>query len=473
MMPEAHLSGVQLAWRIVRWPLPAVALLSAALLVTNATDEKLSTQARAMLATPESRYPDSENLFVLLGGLDAPAEKSPLAVGEANIAAYRRVVTEHLPLRGVSALEVGRTPKSAQLTVTTDLSQWNMLTSSIWERSRASHLEIAVWTSANRVLLDRYSALTASKGYEEEALRSSIELFYSVAQSLRALYLADIANTVQSGTNAERLAAIKSLAADVALWQRMLQGEGTLISKMIATAYLHADFILVADMIEDRTVPLGQTQHGAAELLEPWPVESWKIGKVFRTEFRRSSAVLADAREDPEHFLHAFDPGWDWVQRRSTDLGRLFVKQNATRNLQARILDRLSAVADGDPARYSENARTYVDWFEQLPSWSFPALLYNPIGKSLVDLGGPPFLDYPLRTFDVAAFQRLVVVAYQLRAQSVAPADVPGFMAAHPEWSTHLVDRTPFAWDAETEEIRVIPRAKSPPGRRFSIRIVR
>ena len=465
------MSRAHLAWRMVRWPLAAVALLTAALLITNAVDEKLSTQARAMLAPPQSRHPDSENLFVLLAGLDAPADKSPLETGEGNIAAYRRVVTEHLPLQGVSPDDVGRTPRSARLTVTTDLSQWNMLSSSIWARSRAAHSEIVTWTSANRVLLDRYMALAATKGYEEEPLRSSIELFYTVPQSLRALYLANIADAVQSGTGAERRAAIKSLAADAALWRRMLQGEGTLISKMIASAYLHADLILLADMIEDRNVALDQIQDGAAALLEPWPVDSWKIGKVFRTEFRRSSAVLADASEDPEHFLHAFDPGWGWVQRRATDLGRPFVKQNATRNLQARILDRLSEVADGDPARYPQNARAYVDWFEHLRSWSFPAVLYNPVGKSLVDLGGPPFLGYPLRVYDVAAFQRLVVLAYQLRARSVAPAEVPGFMAQR-QWSTHPVERMPFAWDAPSGEIQVVPRAKQPPGRRFGIRVV-
>jgi hypothetical protein len=473
MMLEAHLSGAQLAWRIVRWPLAAVALLIAALLVTNAADEKLSTQARAMLASPESRYVDGDNLFVLLAGLDAPADESPLAAGQANIAVYRRVVTEHLPLRGVSADEVGRAPKSTRLNVTTDLSQWNMLTSSVWERSRASHSEIAAWTSANRTLLHRYAALTASKGYEEEPLRSSIVLFYLVPQSLRALYLANIATAVQSGTNAEQLTAIESLAADVRLWQRMLQGEGTLISKMIATSCLHADFIFLADMIEDHTVPLVQIQEGAPALLVPWPIDSWKIGRGFKTEYRRWSAELADSSEDPEHFIDGLSVPPDWVQRRSTDFGRPFVKQNATRNLEARIVEPLIALADGDPASYSENARAYADWFDRLPSKTFPAILYNPIGKSLVFLGGPGFLDYPLRTYEVAAFQRLVVLAYHLRAQSVAPAEVPGFMAAHPEWSTHLVDRMPFAWDAETEEILVIPRAKSQPGRRFNIRIVR
>lgn len=467
------MSGAQPAWRIVRWPLAAAALLTAALLATNAADERLSTQARAMLAAPEPRYPDSENLFVFLAGLDAPAQKPPLAAGNANIAAYRRVVTEHQPLRGVSPEEVGRTPKSARLNVTTDLSQWNMLTSSVWERSRTHHAEIAVWMSANRVLLDRYYALAACQGYEEEPLYSSIELVYTVPQSLRALYLAGIAQTVQIGTSTEQLIAIKSLAADVSVWQRMLQGEGALVSKMVATAYLHADLIFLADMIEDRTVPLAQIEDAAAGLLVPWPVDSWKIGKVFRTQYRMWSAELADAREDPEHFLDGLGIPPDWVQRRSTDFGRPFMKANATRNLQERILKPLIALADGDPASYSENARAYVAWFDHLPSKTFPAILYNPIGKSLVFLGGPGFLDYPVRTYDAAAFQRLVVLAYQLRAQSVAPADVPRFMAAHPEWSTHLVDRMPFAWDPATEEVRVIPRAKSQPGRRFSIRIAR
>ncbi len=426
-----------------------------------------------MLAPPPSRLSDSENLFVLLAGLDAPADRPVLEAGEANIAAYRRVVTEHLALRGVSPDEVGRTPKSARLTVTADLSRWNMLTSSIWERSRTARAEIAAWTGANRVLLDRYAAVAATKGYEEEPLRSSIELFYTVPQSLRALYLASIADAVQSGTDTERRAAIQSLAADVALWRRMLQGEGTLISKMIAVACLHADLILLADMIEDRNVPLDQIQGGAAALLEPWPVDDWKIGRVFRTEYRRVSAELGDSRDDPEHFLDGLSLAPDWLQRRSTDFGRPLVKPNATRNLQARIVEHLIAAADGDPARYAENARAYADWYQSLPSRKFPAILYNPIGKSLLFLGGPGFLDYPLRAYDVAAFQRLVVLCYQLRAQSVTPAGVPGFMAAHPQWSTHPVERVPFAWDTQSGEIRVAARAKQPPGRRFAIRVVR
>lgn len=298
-------------------------------------------------------------------------------------------MTEHLPLGGVTPAEVGRTPKAARLTMTTNLPAWDALTASIWERSRAAHSEIAAWKTANRVLLDRYTALASCEGYEEEPLRSSIELVYTVPQSLRVLYLASVADEVQSGTNAERLAAIKSLAADAALWHRMLEGEGTLMSKMVAIAYLHADFILLADMIEDRSVPLDQIQDGAATLLQPWPVDSWKIGKVFRTEYRRWSAELSDASEDSEHFLRGPSIRPDWVQRRSTDFGRPLLKPNATRNLQVRILEPLIALADGDPTHCPQNARAYTDWYDRLSSKSFPAILYNSVGKSLLYLGGP------------------------------------------------------------------------------------
>jgi len=81
-------------------------------------------------------------------------------------------------------------------------------------------------------------------------------------------------------------------------------------------------------------------------------------------------------------------------------------------------------------------------------------------------------LDYPLRTLDVAAFQRLVVLAYQVRAQGISLKELPAFMVTHPEWSRHPIDGVPFALDSTTGEIRVISQAKPQPGHRFNIRVV-
>jgi hypothetical protein len=328
------------------------------------------------------------------------------------------------------------------------------------------------WTNANRVLLDRYAALLAAKGYYEDAPWRGVDLFYAVPPPLRVLYLANIARAVQSGEESERRAAVNSFQADTTAWRGMLQGEGSMASKMVATAYLHADLMLFADMIEDRSVPLESLQSGAATLLVPWPQEAWRIGKVFPSEFRRYAAVFTQVAQEPESFRFGGDEWPNWLERRWNDLGRIFFKPRATLNLEAALMERLAATADADPGHFSEGARAYLDWRNRLPSRKFPALLYNPFGKLVAGIDVVSYLNYPLRVYDVAAYQRLVVLAYELRAQDVAPERVGAFMATHPEVSTHPVDLTPFAWDAATGEIRVPNRVKTRPGRRFDIRIV-
>jgi hypothetical protein len=71
--------------------------------------------------------------------------------------------------------------------------------------------------------------------------------------------------------------------------------------------------------------------------------------------------------------------------------------------------------------------------------------LYNPIGKILVAIATPQHDAYALRVYDVAAYQRLVYLAFQLKSQHIAAADGASFLSAHPEWSTHRSPAKPFA----------------------------
>jgi hypothetical protein len=460
------------AWRITRWPLLAIALIVTAMIAINAADERLSTQAQVLLRSPPNPYADADNLFVLLAGLDAPAEKSQLSAGQANIANYLRAATAHPPRWDATRVTIGHTPESERLKVTPEVPEWGTLDAPIWERARAATAGLPQWTSANRVLLDRYAGLLTAKEYYEDVPWGGVDLYYSVPRPLRVLYLANIARAVQSDNGSERLAALKSLEADTTTWRGMLRGEGNLISKMVATANLHADLMLLADMIEDRSVPLESLQSGAATLLVPWPPDACKIGKVFPSEFRRYSAVLAQIARDPESSQFGGDEWPNWLERRWNDFGRIFFKPRATLNLEAALMERLAATADADPAHYSEGARAYLDWCDHLPARTFPALLYNPLGKLVAGIDIESYLNYPLRAYDVAAYQRLVVLAYELRSHDVTKERVAAFMAAHPEVSTHPVDRTPFVWDAATGEIRVPNRVKTQPDRRFDVRIV-
>ena len=81
------------------------------------------------------------------------------------------------------------------------------------------------------------------------------------------------------------------------------------------------------------------------------------------------------------------------------------------------------------------------------------------------------YLDYPARVYDVAAFQRLVCLAYQIRQQKIARAAVAAFMQQHPELSRHPIDNQPFEWDAKSGTISVKTVGPRPKERRFSVKV--
>ena len=74
-----------------------------------------------------------------------------------------------------------------------------------------------------------------------------------------------------------------------------------------------------------------------------------------------------------------------------------------------------------------------------------------------------------VNSFDVAAYQRLVYLVFQLKRQHIATADVAAFLKAHPGWSTHPVDGKPFSWNPETGELAMNTLGEHPPGQRFSV----
>ena len=85
-----------------------------------------------------------------------------------------------------------------------------------------------------------------------------------------------------------------------------------------------------------------------------------------------------------------------------------------------------------------------------------PASLFNPMGKMLVSITTDAYYNrYMLRSWDVVAFQRMVLLGYAIRRQRVANGAVPAFMKSHPEWATHPVDGREFLWDPDAHTLAV------------------
>jgi hypothetical protein len=153
-------------------------------------------------------------------------------------------------------------------------------------------------------------------------------------------------------------------------------------------------------------------------------------------------------------------------------------KPDATENLLAKQWRLTEAMMDSEPSQFNV-ARNEFDRFnkqfvtsskdsvEFLPGrieTHMDYFRYNPVGRFVVSMSTAYYAEVEQSAYDIAALQRLAQLIYEIQAQRVVDADIPAFLASHPDLATHPLDGRPFLWNSETREISVqavSPRSKN------------
>jgi hypothetical protein len=477
-MPRWLTRSVVVLRRVVGWGVLALLCLFFVALAINARDERPSSEALAMLQLPVNPYRPEENIYVALAGFEAPAGQSAVAAGQAKIAHYNDQVDAMFqnplaPLVRFQALIAAADPLALKFKGKLD---WGLPRElSFWRAARENPYKVDQLIEQNRELYQRYLALQELPGYFETERTSSAPDIVMPSVDIRNLFLAKFALEMQTGDEMRRQSALTLLRKDMDLWRRMLGGEGTLISKMLAVAYLQNDYLVFSDMIADPNTPI--PDNIAVFLSEP-TLSEWNIGKVFASEFRfhsfiykQNEALSLAGWQSPD----SSESGpWRWFNRVILNpIGRFLFKLKATENLDARLMNELAGFAAIDPTTFTAQRVRYKKWESENADFVRPGIVYNPIGKILVAIGAPAYTDYPLRPYDAAALQRLVRLSIEIRLRQIATSAIPTFMKQHPEWSTHPADGNSFSWNPSTSEIAVHTVAKQASDRRFSVQIWR
>jgi hypothetical protein len=440
-------------------------------LIPNLFDERLAPAAAALLAPRSDPLPDNDNLYVAFVGFSAPSGRSMLEVGEEEVEAFNRVA-DRLMTDPAVATAYYSSSRANRLTFKGNIQAWGWVTSSLWSTAKSHRAEIAALVAANQELYRRYLALHQLRGYFDSARPGASGPWPNVSPDVLKLFLADAAVRLHTGTPAQKDAALADLQADVRMWQAVLDGYGGLFSKVIAAISLHADFLLLGDMVTDPDFDPAPFGDRLMTLLTPFALQDWKIGAAYRWEMLNTAPLYkAIARVD----VTMRAPGTDrapWWQRVDDRLSAQFFKLNATENLQAERIQRLSALANGDPGNFAERRAIFRMWQERRYLTNSWASYYNPVGKTLLAIVPPNEDNYAARVYDVAAFQRLVFLAYQIRLRCIGSQDVAAFMQQHPAWATHPIDAKPFYWDPVNGELGVLPVGKNTQKTRFSLKLV-
>ncbi len=442
----------------------AITLLAIGLAI-NARDESLSPQAQSLLIRPANPYPPEDNIYLALAGFDAPPGESVTTVGQSRVEEYnsRLAVARHDPhWESLYTPLTKEHPGALQFKGSGEFLQSPR--KSYWSDAPPHRAEIAQLLADNAELMQRYHDLHRRHGFYETATPNPLEPIFAPPSNVRTLFLAELVLRMRSADARQQHAALADLEDDLRLWRAVLTGEGTLISKMLAIAYLHWDELVLADMIADPQAPVPDAEANALALL--FAPADWNIGRVFFSEFRLQAAMLQQMQ-----FLSEAAPrrpvegcaGHRWLCSVNDQIGKRFFKINATENLYAMRAARLAREAA--PGSMRDHLTESDEPLVSLRS------VYNPFGRVLVGVGAPLYRTYTWRAWDGAAFQRLVRLGYEIRRQRIAAGAIAAFLTQHPELATHPGDGRPFLWEAAAAELRVQTMAQEHGNRSFSIHV--
>jgi hypothetical protein len=443
-----------------------VLLIVVAGFVLNSFDVPLSEQAKALLTPPPNPYPSDDNIYLAMAGLEGSGERPIIEMGQERIETYNQALDSML-LNPDAALRLNSKWDAAKLAFNGNMVLGPQRTTSIWTDVKSHRQDIAALLGSNQQLYQRYVSLHHLHGYYETARPSYSGPWIFAPQELRILFLSDVANRIQTGSFQQQHEALDDLRQDLQLWQTVLKGNGTLLSKMLAAAYVHGDLILLADFIEDPASDLAPLDDVPGPLALPFDPNDYRIGNAFAAEFRGAAALYKTITAPNE--LTGSMASSSWRNRIWNAFQAHFFKLNATENMSAAHAAQWAALANSEPSQFYRNRDVTRDWLKNNEPHLSLGSLYNPVGKILVAMAIPQYDTYPLRVFDIAAYQRLVYLVFQLKRQHIATSDVPAFLKAHTEWSTHPVDGKPFGWNAQQSELAVNTLGEHSKEQRFSV----
>lgn len=446
----------RIAAKVILWTLVIGVALVLVVVAINAFDEDLSPEAKRLLAAPPNPWTPEQNLYIALTGFDALPGESQTAVGQTRVVKHDEL-HEAFWKDPQTWLERAGDLKASQLKFVGKVDFCLPRTNSCWTGVENHKDEIDALLKANQALYQRYLDLPRLPGYYETAVPNFLPEPAYVPGPVRRLFLLNVALRIKTARSTQQeVAAFGDLYNDLSTWRRMFIGEGPLLSKTIALAYLKEDYALLGDLIADPTIDTEAVDHEIDAILGLFDPNDWKLRDIYAYEFRMWNPVLDPDWRPP---FPRTEPDPLWKPYNSRRIEGYFMKSGATANLSARSYIELQKVADSDAKDLLAARDAYLRWTEE---YFEPGVrnVYNPVGRTLVGFHARNlYNDYPLLAYDVAAFVRLVRLGYAIRQQKLATEDVGPFIEEHPQWASHPVNGQPFAWDANKRVMAMQPLA--------------
>jgi len=399
----------------------------------NSVDEKPTPEVAKLLdwQVPPHGLDDS-NGYLVLRGLEAPADQDATAVGravvDADVARFRsKARFQPAPLDD-RKVDVFLHLKALQCNYADAANCLDFYLA----RDRAT-MDAAF--SAVPQLMARYRAIVASPAFIE-VLTPRADVAFPPYASLTAASEYQRVKAIDDIADGKLDQGLAVFVENAMFSRRLLADSSTLIAHMIALAMVQHDIRLLGELLE-KYPQLADHTSTLAPLLAPIDGEHYSIGHTMDYETAFSLHAIVEAHTRVGEGDSILGHGLGFLQQ-----------TNATLNLVDRLMNLQREVMSSPASRIDKARVEYaVKREKELGLGVGNFFLYNPMGKIVEATGEAKLADYAERHLDTDADIRLVALQAQLIAGHAAEGQVADAVAHAGAAMRNPYDGQPMKWN--------------------------
>lgn len=429
------------------------AIFLATLIAANWRDDPLSEAAQQALRYTPPTEPDLEdNGYLILLGLDAPAQGD--AVADAIALGRQRLAREIERRRWVEAhgdVTDGMPPAlpvqdSSDAVLPKRLRCPADATNCFgWHSGRQAEIDILV--QANQAQLQRLAAAARAAQFSNPAPFYLVNELPPFAQLVRAHELW-LAQASLHWTRGQPQQAMDIARQAVQLRSRLASSSNSLIASMIALALQHRELRWLSDASARLTPQTPAPVSKGIEKLLSTPPGSLRL--ALEGEKQLTASVLNSVKYPALSTTPGEEQPALWQRRWNGVIGLTYLP-NHTLNLSIRNLQQVQTIGDLPAQRleaaFSDHLR---QWADDYPCGALWRHLRNAVGLCTATISTPSYQGYAQRIADMEGYRRLVLLQHRATVQRIALADMPVWLADSPPELHNPYTLQPMQWDAAT-----------------------
>lgn len=394
-------------------------------IIANAKDDVLRPEVKEALnwQVPADAF-DKENGYVLLHGMYAPIGQDPYLAGkailEAEIARYQEFQKTHIEPTIIE--REGNNPfpkwsdKQCKFTETQNCVDFYLTQS-------ATNVESIFETA--KAQAERFNALKTSKKFVEvnspiiTSLLPSYEAITQLTETERVLALQEISSgKLDVGLN--------RLAENNRFSRRLLSNSGTLVTHMIAVGTIQKDTRMMSEILV-KYPEIAKYNDQIQSIARPISSSEYSLTKAFKSE-RLMQVSIVDTISNA-YELEKFSI--------ATIFSRSIMSAqwlpNSTKNLFYDWGNGRIELAETDAHKLNQKTEEITRKQTELLGVGYDFLyLRNPIGKILVSVADPSYINYIERHHDLDGYLTLVRMQHKLIADKLSKDQVVQILPKYP-----------------------------------------